>query len=241
MWRIFRSELLKLRKSHISLLVFVSPLLASLLALLESVQEEAFPWHQLLATMALLHGLLFLPLLAGVFAAFICRYEHAGGGWKQIFVLPVSRTGVYVVKFGLIMGLLLACQLLFLGGLLGVGMLKGIEAPVPWDMLGRSLLGGWVACAPLAALQLGVSTAWSSFAAPLALNVIFTLPNILVINSEKFGPWYPWGQPVLAMLSGAQDGFGAFLVPPETLLIVIAGGFALFFAGGLLYFRRKAM
>ena len=68
--------------------------------------------------------------------------------------------------------LLAVVQLLFMGAVLGAGLIHKVDAPIPWEMLLRCLLGGWVACLPLAALQLGVSTAWSSFAAPLALNVV---------------------------------------------------------------------
>lgn len=111
--------------------------------------------------------------------------------------------------------------------------------PVPWDMIARSLFGSWVACLPLAALQMGVSVAWSNFAAPLALNVIFTLPNMLVANSAKYGPYYPWAQPALAMLPREADSFGAFNVPLESLFLVIAGSFVIFFAAGYAYFLRK--
>src|SRR5690606_20910753 len=100
-------------------------------------------------------------------------------------------------------------------------------------------LSGWIAALPLAALQLFVSVVWSSFAAPLALNVIFTIPNMLIVNSEVYGPYYPWAQPLLSMLAVSPDKYGAFNVPLETLLYVILGGFALFFTAGLTYFQRK--
>jgi len=131
-------------------------------------------------------------------------------------------------------------QCLLLAGLLAVGTVKGYSAAVPWDILVSSLVGGWVACMPLAALQLAVSVAWSSFAAPMAVSAIFTLPNILLVNSEKYGPWYPWAQPMIAMLSGAQQAEpGVLGVPPETLFIVILGSFIAFFLSGFVYFQRK--
>jgi hypothetical protein len=237
-----RSEMLKLRKSPIWLLVFVSPLLSLLVAFGESASSSDYsPWLGSLSIMAMLHALLFLPLLTGVFAAFVCRYEHVGGGWKQLLALPVSRSSVYIVKFIYVMLLIAVTQLLIVGGLLLVGAIKGFVGPIPWEEIGRSALGGWVACLPLAALQIAVSTAWSSFAAPLAVNVIFTLPNLLIVNSADYGPYYPWAQPILAMIPmGARD-FGAFNVSVETLFIVILGSFVLFFASGLAYFIRKAM
>lgn len=241
MWRFFRSELLKLRRSPIWLLVFVSPALSSIVGFLMRIEAGEMDWEMTLATMAMVHALLFLPLLTGVLSAFVCRYEHVGGGWKQTLALPVSRGSVYMVKFAMVMGLLLMTQCLLLLGLLGIGAAKGFPAPIPWEFLVRSLVGGWIACMPLAALQLAVSVAWSSFAAPMAINTIFTLPNILIVNSEKYGPWYPWAQPMLAMVPQSQAEFGALNVSPETLYIVILGSFAAFFLSGFVYFQRKAI
>jgi len=234
---ILRSEWLKLRKSNIWLLILVSPILTTMLGMVSRRDEG---WLYLLSEMSALHAMLFIPLLTGVFAAFVCRYEHAGGGWKQVLALPVSRTSLYVAKLSVVAALMAAMQLLFLAGLLALGAVKGIQESVPWMEIGRSLLGGWVASLPLAALQMAVSVAWASFAAPLALNVIFTLPNMLVANSADYGPYYPWAQPMLTMIPREKGyGFGAFNVPLDTLLYVIVGGFLLFFISGLTYFRRK--
>ena len=239
MGRVLRSEFLKLKKSSIWLLIFISPILASLTGFGELPDEKLYQYEMTLSFMVFLHALIFLPLLTGVFSAFVCRFEHTGGGWKQLLAMPVSRGNVYVAKFIIVMGLLALTQILFTGGLLLIGQLKGFEAAIPWKTIAISVIGGWVACMPLAALQLYVSTAWSSFAAPLAINVVFTLPNILIVNSEKFGPYYPWAQPFLLMLPGSDDSFGALNVPLETLIMVVFGSLVLFFVSGFTYFQRK--
>lgn len=236
MWSVFRAECFKLRKSPIWLLMFVGPAIATLVALFP---DHTYPWHMTLSTIALVYGMLFLPLMTGVFAAIVCRFEHAGGGWKQLLALPVTRSSVFLSKFAVVMGLLLMSQLLVGAGLLLAAQVMDYPGPVPWDLLARSLLGSWIACLPLAALQMGVSVAWQSFAAPLAVNVVFTLPNILVANSERFGPYYPWAQPALAMLPREADSFGAFNLPLESLFVVVAGSFVLFLGAGYAYFLRK--
>lgn len=123
--------------------------------------------------------------------------------------------------------------------MLSVGAVQGMNGPIPWAVIAQSLLAGWVACLPLAALQLMVSFLWSSFAAPLALNFVFTVPNILVANSQAYGPYYPWTQPLLAMMPSGRDNFGAFMVPTDTLLTVIMGSFVVFTLAGLTVFRYK--
>lgn len=237
MGKLFLSELLKIRKTSIWLLLFVSPLLSTFLGLFDIPADSPTPWLERLSIMTLVHALLFFPLLTGVFSAFVCRYEHIGGGWKQLLSLPVSRSKVYIVKFLIVAGMLAITQALFLVGLLFIGYVKGFPHPIPWEPILKSVVGGWIACLPLAALQMLVSIGWSSFAAPMALNVIFTIPNILVANSEQFAPYYPWIQPFLAMLP--KDDNSGFNVSQETLYMVIVGSFVVFFVWGIRYLQRK--
>lgn len=224
-------------KSPIWLLILLSPLIALLIGLLSTPSGH---WGVLMSTMVFLHGLLLLPILTGVFTSFVCRFEHAGGGWKQLLVLPLTRTGVYAGKLTIVLLLLAGTQGLLLGSILLAGVIHGIAAPVPWGfMIGRLLLGLF-ACIPLAALQLFVSLVWSSFAAPLALNFALTVPNILVVNSATVGPYYPWAQPMLVM---SMAGNNSYSLPPVaslgTMLTVVGGSAVLFILIGIFYFTRK--
>ncbi|CDN42776.1 ABC transporter permease [Paenibacillus sp. P22] len=242
MARLLASEWIKLRRSIIWLLLPASPLLAFVASWRSSLDSGgAQAWREVLAVGAMVHGYLFLPLLVGIFAALLCRFEHASGGWKQLLALPVRPAAVYGAKLAAIMALAAILQLLMCAAIAGAGLLRGLDAPVPWGMIGMSAFGGWLACLPLAALQLLASTAFQSFAAPLAVNVVFTIPNMLVANSRDFAPWYPWVQPLLAMVPQDTYGFGAFNVSLETLLAVIGGSFLVFLCSGLLYFVRRAV
>lgn len=238
--RLLASERLKLSRTFIWLLVPISPLLALFLGVLSNSIEgtPAEQYEGLYSSMALFHAVLLLPILTGVFAAFVCRYEHAGGGWKQLLALPISRKSLYFAKFWLVSELLIGVQLLFLAAVLITGAARGLHE-IPWNFMLLGLLGGWLACLPLAALQLWASTSWSSFAAPLTINVMLTLPNILVINSAEYGPFYPWAQPTIAMLALGSENYGAFTMPTMNLFMTIIGSLLLFIIGGLLYFRAK--
>lgn len=240
-FRVWSAEWLKLSRSRIWPQMMLSAVIALLLGVVEKQEgPDAIAWQQLLGTMTMLHALLFLPLLTGIFSAMVCRFEHAGGGWKQLLVLPMSRGILYTAKFAVVCTMIMIVQLLFMAAVLLAGWFHGFGfGQLPWLMLGKSLLWGFIACLPLAALQLGVSTAWSSFAAPLALNVVFTIPNMLIVNSATYGPFYPWAQPLLAMLPRGEADFGALNLPIETIMYVIAGGFLLFFMAGFVYFQRK--
>ncbi|MNJ74774.1 hypothetical protein D3C77_717620 [compost metagenome] len=62
---------------------------------------------------------------------------------------------------------------------------------------------------------------------------------MLIVNSATYGPFYPWAQPLLAMMPNGEMEFGAFNLPYQSLLITVLGSFMLFFLAGLTYFRRK--
>ncbi|MFX3636146.1 MAG: ABC transporter permease [Candidatus Pristimantibacillus sp.] len=239
--KVLASERLKLSKSFIWLLVPISPLIALLTGLLVNLEEAPLVEHFaiLLTAMGLMHAMLILPIMTGILSAFVCRYEHGGGGWKQLLALPISRSSLYIAKFTIVALLLGITQLLFLIAVIVVTAYHGIDGGVPWDILLSSVIGGWIACLPLAALQLWASIGWSSFAAPLAVNVMMTLPNMLIVNSATYGPFYPWAQPMLAMLSSGNMDFGGFALPLENLLITVLGSFVIVFIGGLIYFNRR--
>ena len=235
-FRILSAERLKMAKSPVWLLILISPLIALLIGLLSSTSGD---WNALMSVMVMLHGMLLLPMLTCVFTSFVCRFEHAGGGWKQLLVLPLTRTGVYLGKFTIVMALLTATQLLVLGSILLTGMIQGMSEPVPWGFILGKLLLGLVACVPLTALQMFVSLIWSSFAAPLAINFALTIPNMLVVNSATYGPYYPWAQPMILMVPFDGPGFGVYNVPLSSLMTVVGGSAVLFITIGIVYFSKK--
>ncbi|MGM8216746.1 ABC transporter permease [Bacillaceae bacterium W0354] len=237
---IIQSEWYKLRKSKIAPIILIGPAITILIGLMFNfaIQGEINEWYLLLLSVNFTYALLFLPLITGVLAGIICRYEHQAGGWKQLLALPVTRVKVFVGKYMLLMVIVLVIQLLYLGAIFLTGMIQGITDPFPIEIVWKSALGGWVATFPLVALQLWMSMVFNSFAAPLTVNVIFTLPAILAINSERFGPYYPWAQPFSMMYIG-ENSKDIFFVPWDQLLTVVGGSFILFFLGGLIYFQRK--
>ncbi|QKY70733.1 ABC transporter permease [Lentibacillus sp. CBA3610] len=242
-WKALHSEWFKFRKSGMLPILLVSPLVGLMIGLmtnLSQIEAGVNSWYLLLQFMILPYALLFLPLMTGVLAGIICRYEHQAGGWKQFLSLPVTRGNVFVAKYVLLMAAVLVMQLLFLAAVFFAGQMKGISDPFPIMIIWKSIFGGWVATMPLVALQLTLSILWKSFAAPFAVNVIFTLPSILAVNSETYGPYYPWGQPFLMMYAGgAQES--VFFVPWEQVLTVVGGSLVIFFAAGWIYFQRKAV
>ncbi|MDM5154385.1 ABC transporter permease [Bacillus sp. DX1.1] len=237
--KIMQAEFYKIRKTKIWVLLFLSPLITGGLAFITATHYPEYKqWQLIYSVMVLIHGMLFLPLLTGIFTAFICRYEHSHGGWKQILVQPITRYHLYVIKFFFILLFTASVQILFGISFVIVGWLSGVTGSFPIDLLLKGLVGGWIATLPLIALQLWVSTIWSSFAAPIALNVIATIPALIISQSERFAPFYPWSQPFKAMIP--PDDPQLLFISIQTLVFVIMGSFVCFFIGGFMHFMKKA-
>lgn len=240
---LLRAELFKLRKSGVVFVLFAVPFIPFLSAQIRfGVPEDAGLNAWLLAAMmaVLTYGLYVLPMATALLAGMACRFEHQAGGWKQLFSLPVSRGRVYAAKFGVLALMALVMQGLFLGGLYAAGKAGGITDPFPWLLVWKSAFGGWVAALPLLALQLWLAMIWRSFAAPFTVNVIFTLPAILAVNSSKVGPYYPWAQPFNMMYPVGHPG-DVFFVPWEQVLLVVGGSLAVFVLIGYATFLRRAV
>ena len=240
LFRVIISEIKKTRWSVIIQIIFVTIALSTFTGIsnymFRNPDEEKWLWYLIMSLY--FYGSMLFPLLAGILAALICRYEHIGGGWKQLLALPVTRTQVYLSKYLMIIFFLALTQLLLLVAIVVGGTIIGIEEPIPWGMMLKSVITGWVAILPLAALQLWFSILLSNFALPMTINVIFSIPAMLISQSEMFGPYYPWAQPFLGMM---PTGYDFLNVSFETLLYVILGGWILSFFGGLITFNRRDM
>ena len=77
MMQLLSAELLKLRKTKVLSLLFVSPLFAGVLGFkLGQIEGISNEWLSPLLIMVPAHALILLPLMIGILTSFLCRYEH---------------------------------------------------------------------------------------------------------------------------------------------------------------------
>ena len=244
MLKLIRAEWLKLRKSTIFLPMLAAPILSIGLGYLTlthgkpSHENSLNPWTTMYFNMAAIYAIFLLPLLTGILATFVCRYEHLSGGWKQLSAMPVSKSSLYLTKLIFTLFLIAVVQLLFFLGVFLVGSTAHLSGSIPWFTLFRSLAGGWLAIIPLAALQLWVATAWNSFGTPFALNVVLTIPAMAVARSNTYGSIYPWTQPMLAML---PSNHGLIIVTQQMALTIFCSGIMTILCGWLYYVKRNIL
>ncbi|MDU7476299.1 MAG: ABC transporter permease [Paenibacillus macerans] len=195
-------------------------------------------WTTLYFQAVSLHGMFILPLFAGIFAAFICFYEHKNGAWKQLLTLPFPRWKIYLSKFLMLVVLLAIAQLAFLAGYLATGNLIHVEGVIPWKTVLTGVTGGWLAAFPLAMLQIYLSTRFKSFGIALLFSISAVIPNIVITGFEGFiGAWFPFAPPYYAMFPQ-----GLPLSPrlePGSFVLILAFTFLVYLAAGLRHFVRR--
>ncbi|MCG0050789.1 ABC transporter permease [Priestia aryabhattai] len=205
MKEILNVEKLKLKRSKIWILYILGPLIGVMLAYTNFynnyelfVQPGDNEWLEAWTQVAIFMGPFVLPIMVGVYAAFVCRSEHVSGGWKQLLALPVQRTKIFLGKFLITATMIAVTLFIVLILFLGFGLVKGINGDLPMLTLIGYCIKGFLACLPLMLLQLIISIRSKTFGIPLAVSIVFTLPAIIVA-STPLGQIYPWTQPMLAM------------------------------------------
>ncbi|NWN79103.1 MrsE [Bacillus sonorensis] len=205
MKNLLAAERLKLKRSNMWVLYVSAPFISVLLAYTnfrnnykQFVQPGDNEWVEAWTQVAVFMGSFVLPILVGIYAAFVCRGEHAGGGWKQLLALPVLRSRVFFAKAAVVvmmvavtMGNLYTLFIVF-------GFLNGLKGDLPFFAVLGYVVQGSIACLPLIVLQLIISVRHQTFGLPLAVSIGFTLPSILAANTP-LGQIYPWTLPMLGM------------------------------------------
>lgn len=204
--RLMHVELLKLRRTLAFRLALLMPLSVVLLGLLLFIGR---PGDRLPSSESFLlnttssWAMLVQPLLVAVICALVHALEHRAGGWRRLYVLPVSRMQVYLAKLLTCTALLLLATLTLVAAtwtvataMWAVGRLSG--EPLALAHLaavhGRALL----AVLGVLAIQHVISMRFRSFVVPLALAMVGTLSLLTMVQSETYWRFNPWTYGVIA-------------------------------------------
>lgn len=241
MKEIISVERLKLKRSKIWILYILGPLVGVLLAFINFrnnydlfMQPGDNEWVEAWTQVAIFMGPFVLPIAVGIYAAFVCRGEHIGGGWKQLLTLPIGRSKIFMGKFFMASIMVAITLLIVLLFFLSFGFFNGLEGDLPLIQIIIFIVQGFLACLPLLLIQLIVSLRAKTFGIPLAFSIIFTLPAIIVA-STPLGQFYPWTQPMLAMSPADESPIESYFL----FYCLLIATFSLFLLFGLRSFSKR--
>lgn len=190
--RCVTAEWMKLRHSHIWVILVVLPLVSILIGCANFYMNQGVleqEWYSLWSQVGLFYGEFFFPLLIAICCAFMWRLEHLNKNWNMIMTAPVSATTIFVAKLIVVGILLIFVQGFFFLLYLFGGRLIGLTAALPGELPGW-LLRGWIAALSISSMQLALSMGIRSFAIPIGIGLCasFLGLGIYVIHLGLFFP-----------------------------------------------------
>jgi len=168
----------------------------------------------------------FLPLLIAMEAAGIVNAEHAGRNWKQLFTLPIARWKFVAAKAVVCASLIAVSFAVFSVGVLGLGLLRGslfrvdMGRAIPWELLVRLTLRGFVASTAAIAAQLCVSIRLPGFVAALGAGLGATVLGA-AMGPLNLAGWWPWSMPLDTLPWGGLYHVPAHITIAPVICVVL--------------------
>lgn len=217
MFRLLKAERIKLKRSPVWFAFLIMPIVPAFLGTLnymgniEILQSE---WYSLWTQHTLFTDYFFLPVMIGVYCAYIMRLEHNHNNWNKVLTMPQGRTAVFLSKFITASFMVFISELwigiLFIISGFAVGMTNPPYVQIAvWCLFGT--LGGMV----IAAIQLMLSLVIKSFALPVGISFAGGLSG-LVFLAKNLGHIWPYSLMAYGMNSNApqelmQSGYVSFV------------------------------
>ena len=197
-------------------------------------------WLSFTKSALALWAFLMLPLFVTLESALLAGLEHANQQWRHLLALPVPKGVHYLAKQLALMGLLALAMAMFvvlvpLGGWLLASLQPafGIGGPPPWGYLAKSIAACYAASLLIVSLHAWVAIRWRSFTVAVAVGMTATVVGFLLMQSSKYGPFYPWAMPVKVFVGEGRHL--AFVVQAS-----LGGGVLVALAGLWDFVRRES-
>jgi lantibiotic transport system permease protein len=236
--RAVSAETLKLKRTLALGLAFLAPLTIGFLLVVMFVQmgppnRQIDHWAGLIQNGHVLWSLLMLPLFVTLEMGLLANIEHANKAWKLLYAQPLPRWSIYaakqIISVGLIaLSMLVLVAVLFLSGRLVqlISPAFQFDRPFPWEKVALATAVSFLASWLIVAFQLWLSIRVPSFVASMAVGIVATVAAVLVIESEKYAPYYPWtlaGTSAMNALQGKQFITSLVIGVVGGLLIALLG------------------
>lgn len=226
--RLLKVERMKLKRSPIWLAFLILPIISALFGTLnylgniEILQSE---WYSLWTQHTIFTCYFFLPVMIGVYCAYIMRIEHNNHNWNKILTIPADRAEIFISKL-LTAAFMVFMSEIWIGALFVIsGTLVGMTSPpvssiISWCLFGA--LGGTVT----ASIQLLLSIFIKSFALPVGIAFAGGLSGLFFL-AKKSGHIWPYSLMAYGMNSNApqqlvKSGCGLFIAVCVGYIVISA-------------------
>lgn len=217
--RLLRAEQMKLKHSPVWLAFILMPIVPAILGTINylgNLELLTSEWYSLWTQHTIFTSYFFLPIMLGIYCAYLMRLEQNNHNWNKTLTMPVPKSEIFLAKLLTVTFMILLSEI-WIGGLFVIsGKIIGMTAAFPikeiiiWCLFGT--LGGMV----MAAAQLIISIFIRSFALSVGLSLIGGISG-LVFLAKHLGHLWPYSLMAYGMNSNSPQellasGYTQFVV-----------------------------
>lgn len=216
--KLLRAERIKLKRSPVWIAFLIMPVIPAILGTLNymgNLELLKSEWYSLWTQHSLFTCYFFLPIMLGIYCAYIMRLENSNHNWNKVLTMPVKRSSVFLAKLISASFMILISEI-WIGTLFVIsGTVVGLTVPpyadiITWCLLGT--LGGIV----MVSIQLILSIYIKSFALPIAIAFGGGLSGLLFL-AKNLGHIWPYSLMAYGMNSNApqkiiESGYSTFII-----------------------------
>ncbi len=238
--RLIRAERMKLKRSPVWIAFILMPIIPAVLGTINylgNIEILKSEWYSLWTQHTIFTSYFFLPIMIGIYCAYIMRLEQNNHNWNRTLTMPVPKSEIFLAKLIVVTFMILISEI-WIGALLVIsGKIIGMTAALPikniiiWCLFGT--LGGMV----MAAAQLVISMFIKSFALPIGISLVGGISG-LVFLAKNLGHIWPYSLMAYGMNSNSpQQMIESGYVPFVLICIVYIALFSI--AGSILMSRKE--
>ena len=216
--KLLKAERMKLKRSPVWLAFLLMPVIPAALGTANYLyQKEVLTreWLSLWTQHTLFTDYFFLPIMLGIYCAYIMRSEHMNNNWNKVFTIPARRSSVFSAKL-ITAALMLLFSMIWICALFVIsGYIAGLTDP-PWLTIARWCAFGTLGGMVTVSIQILISMNVKSFALPVGISFAGGLSG-LVFLAKNMGHIWPYslmsyGMNANAPQKLAQSGCGQFII-----------------------------
>ena len=238
--RLIKAERMKLKRSPVWIAFILMPIIPAVLGTINylgNIEILKSEWYSLWTQHTIFTSYFFLPIMIGIYCAYIMRLEQNNHNWNRTLTMPVPKSEIFLAKLIVVTFMILISEI-WIGALLVIsGKIIGMTAALPikniiiWCLFGT--LGGMV----MAAAQLVISMFIKSFALPIGFSLVGGISG-LVFLAKNLGHIWPYSLMAYGMNSNSpQQMIESGYVPFVLICVVYIALFSI--AGSVLMSRKE--
>lgn len=217
--KLLRAERMKLKHSPVWLAFILMPIIPAVLGTINylgNLELLTSEWYSLWSQHTIFTSYFFLPIMLGIYCAYIMRLEQNNHNWNKTLTMPVPKSEIFLAKLLTVTFMILLSEIWIAGLLIISGKIIGMTAAFPlkeiiiWCSLGT--LGGMV----MAAAQLIISIFIRSFALSVGISLGGGISG-LVFLAKNLGHLWPYSLMAYGMNSNSPQellasGYAQFVI-----------------------------